>query len=67
MDRITSLVFGVILLFPGACAIYFMFKDRPPLIGISFSEYGLIPGAIWLGSFTISFIGLLMIAKALEK
>lgn len=28
---------------------------------------GLIPGAIWLVSFAISFAGFMLIAKALEK
>jgi len=67
MDRITDLVIGVTLLFPGACAIYYMFKDHPPLIGILFSEYGFILVAIWLVSFAISFAGFKMITKALEK
>lgn len=67
MDRITDLVIGVTLLFPGACAIYYMFKDHPPLIGILFSEYGFILVAIWLVSFAISFAGLVIIRKSLDR
>jgi hypothetical protein len=73
MARVALVLFGVILLLPGACALGFMGLGALMLPGLSSSDLGAAASIggmgllLWSVCFVISYAGIRMIGKGLRN